>query len=94
MCSYFFYYFATVAGGRAHPAALAVLALLTLVTYLLGLALDRPVPHSARRLLLATGVLANIGALIYVKYTSFFASLLNGWFGWSLKAVPRSPLCG
>ena len=45
VCSYFFYYFATVAGGRAHPAALAVLALLTLVTYLLGLALDRPVPH-------------------------------------------------
>ena len=32
VCSYFFYYFATVSGGRAHPAALAVLALLTLAT--------------------------------------------------------------
>lgn len=88
VCSYFFYYFATVSGGRAHPAALAVLALLTLATYLLAFALDRRAARRPRRLLLAAGVLANIGMLVYVKYTSFFASLLNGWFGWSLKAAP------
>ena len=44
LCSYFFYYFATVSGGAAHPQALAVLAGLTLVTYLVALGIDHLQP--------------------------------------------------
>ena len=83
VCSIFFYWFAAYSGSTAHPQALAVLLALILITWLVGLALGRA-PH---RSLLALGIAANLGVLVYVKYTGFFASLLNGWTGWSLSGT-------
>lgn len=89
-CSYFFYWFVCVTGGAAHPQALVVLVLLTLLVWLLALGLERlpKAATTARRLLLAAGVAASLGLLAYVKYTSFFFSLLGGLSG---VAAPRQP---
>ena len=84
VCSIFFYWYAAYNGSAAHPQALIVLIVLILITWLVGLSLDR----SPRRGLLAFGILANLGVLLYVKYTAFFASLLNDWLGLSLDGTP------
>ncbi len=83
VCSYLFYWYASYSGGKAHPQALAVLVLLTLITWLLGLAISRSRRRRQRGLLLTIGILAPLAMLLYVKYTAFFASLLNSWFGCS-----------
>lgn len=88
VCSYLFYWYAAYSGGKAHPQALVVLVLLTLVTWLLGMAIGRSRRRAERRLLLTAGIAAHLLMLLYVKYTSFFASLLNDWFGWSLDGTP------
>ncbi len=88
ICSYLFYWYASYSGGSAHPQALVVLVLLTAITWLLGLAISRNRRRSQRRVLLVVGILAHLLMLLYVKYTAFFASLLNDWFDWSLKGSP------
>ncbi|MDD2992431.1 MAG: MBOAT family protein [Pygmaiobacter sp.] len=88
LCSYFFYYFATTSGGNPHPQALAVLAGLTLVTYLVALGIDHLQRKALRVLLLVLGIIAHIGMLCYVKYTGFFLSLLNSWFSLRLTLQP------
>ena len=78
ICSYLFYWYASYSGGSAHPQALVVLVLLTVITWLLGLAISRNRRRSQRRVLLVVGILTHLLMLLYVKYTAFFASLLNG----------------
>jgi len=88
VCSYVFYWFAACNGGVSHPEALIALAALSLFSYLLALLIDAVPAALPRRLLLAAGLLADLGLLFYVKYTEFFAGLLNDAFGLSLQARP------
>lgn len=60
---------------------LAMLAV-TAVNYLCGLPMQRAsLPLPVKRLLLAVGVLAGLGFLIYFKYAAFFVNTVGGWFG-------------
>ncbi len=60
---------------------LAMLAV-TAVNYLCALPLQREtLPRALRRLLLAVGILAGLGFLIYFKYAAFFVNTVGGLFG-------------
>ena len=60
---------------------LAMLAV-TGVNYLCALPLQKKeLPRAAKRLLLAVGVLAGLGLLIWFKYAAFFVNTVGGLFG-------------
>src|SRR5215510_4379576 len=54
-----------------------LLALSTVFNWALGLALDRADASRSRRLLLTFGIVVNIGALVYFKYTNLLIHSLN-----------------
>jgi D-alanyl-lipoteichoic acid acyltransferase DltB (MBOAT superfamily) len=69
-----------------------LLFLLTLVNFVFGLAIDRY--RSQGKTILTVGLVANIGALIYFKYTNFFLDSLKNaltaaepWFKLSVSAA-------
>jgi D-alanyl-lipoteichoic acid acyltransferase DltB (MBOAT superfamily) len=60
---------------------LALLFISSVLTYLLGLGMEREERHARRRLLLWASLLVNVGTLVFFKYLGFFvasfAALLN-----------------
>jgi alginate O-acetyltransferase complex protein AlgI len=70
-----------------------LLALSTLFNWALGLVLDRAQAPPSRRLLLTAGVIVNIGALVYFKYTNLLIASLNALLGdVGLPAVVVAPV--
>lgn len=65
------------------PACLWLLLVSILANFLAGLALEAVLPRSknAGRLVLAAGILLNLGLLGYYKYFNFFANTLNKVLG-------------
>jgi alginate O-acetyltransferase complex protein AlgI len=69
------------------PALLWVLLFVTVASYTSGLRIETATTPGRRRCWLGFGILANLGLLIFFKYTPFLihSSLALGrWFGWSL----------
>ena len=67
-----------------------VLLAMTLVTYLLGLAIGGTT-GTARKTWFALGLLVPLGSLLVVKYYNFFAGAINGLLGVSADAAAGLP---
>lgn len=73
------------------PAYLGLIVLSALLNYLLGLGIEKGRDRLPGKLLLAVGLLINLGVLIGFKYTGFFLENCNQAFGLSLP-VPELTL--
>jgi alginate O-acetyltransferase complex protein AlgI len=73
LASLFFY-------AWGEPAYILVMLLSITVNYIFGLAIHRAKPGPVAKLLLALGVLGNLGILYYFKYFNFTLSTLNLFF--------------
>ena len=59
----------------------------TLLGWLLGIGMDRPVTQTRRKTLMITGVTINLLVLCYFKYAYFFTDIYNATFGTDLHVV-------
>ena len=59
----------------------------TLMGWLLGIGMDRPVAQARRKALMITGVAINLLVLCYFKYAYFFTDIYNATFGTDLHVV-------
>ena len=62
-----------------------------LVNFVLGRGIERFRDKTPAKLLLALGLVLNLGTLVGFKYTGFFIENLNHWFSLSIP-VPDLPL--
>lgn len=75
LCASLFFY------GFNNYKALIVLCISILVNYLISYFIKRARLQSVGKALLISGIILNLAALIYCKYLTFFASLLNSVSG-------------
>ncbi|MBR6292699.1 MAG: MBOAT family protein [Bacteroidales bacterium] len=59
----------------------------TLLGWILGIGMDRPVTQTRRKTLMITGVTINLLVLCYFKYAYFFTDIYNATFGTDLHVV-------
>ena len=59
----------------------------TLLGWLLGIGMDRPVAQARRKALMITGVAINLLILCYFKYAYFFTDIYNATFGTDIHVV-------
>ena len=64
-----------------------LLVLSTLLGWLLGIGMDRPVAQARRKALMITGVAINLLVLCYFKYAYFFTDIYNATFGTDLHVI-------
>jgi D-alanyl-lipoteichoic acid acyltransferase DltB (MBOAT superfamily) len=77
--NYFFY-------ARWDLTLLALIPVLSSVDYAIGLGLQRSKSPGPRRLLVASSIVMNVGALAFFKYMPF---LLGSWANWTGKQAPQ-----
>lgn len=80
ICSYYFYYLCTINRGSAHPEFVLLLAIVTFVTWLLCLLMDKTPTALLRRLVCALAITASLGLLVWYKYVGFIGEVLHGIF--------------
>ena len=69
------------------PRYILLMAATALLDYLAGLLLGRAEKPSARRAVLVTALVLNLGSLCFFKYTDFLIGNLNSLFGGSLQLL-------
>lgn len=77
------------------PKYVILILLSTLVNYYLGLVIDNQNASLRRKVALTVSILFNIGILVYFKYSTFFAEIVQSLIGLELEGtflVSRSPM--